>query len=366
MTVKLMTSKVFAVVMAGGKGERFWPNSRVSCPKQFLNLTGQQTMLQYTVNRLAGLIELRDIFIVADQTHTDLVKDQLELLPVQNVIMEPFGRNTAAAVGLAAIYLERDDPDGVMAVLPADHFVRDEAGFREVLQQAVEAARSGDLIVTIGITPDRPETGYGYIECGRIYSGEKNNPVWVVSKFTEKPDSSTALNFLRQGNYLWNGGIFIWKVSTVRRMIREFLPELHNGLERIKQATGTPEEREVLNREYSNLPSVSIDYGIMEKADNVLVVKGDFGWDDVGSWLALERYHDRDEQGNVLQAQGVFLDTAGSIVVSNNDKPIATLGVRDLIIVDTGDSLLVCHKDKAQEIRKVVQALKENGYDKLL
>jgi len=355
----------FAVIMAGGRGERFWPRSRMAEPKQFLNLLGDKTMLQHTVERLSGLAEIMDTYVVAGADFKDIILRQIPQLPEENIIVEPFGRDTAAAIGLAALVLERKDPRGVMIVLPADHYISDVPRFRDVLRSAAAAAGRGEEIVTLGITPRRPETGYGYIHQGEIHDTFAGLPAYRVLRFLEKPDYARALELLASGNYLWNSGMFIWRVDLVRQLIEKHTPVLAVGLEKIGQVLDTEKCDRVLEQVYADLPRVSVDYGILERADNVLVIPGDFGWDDIGCWTALERYAEKDSDGNVLEGRGVLLDTCGTYVFSP-DKTVAVLGVDDLIVVNSPDSLLVCHKGRAQEIKKVVQALREQGLDEVL
>jgi len=352
---------LYAVVLAGGAGERFWPHSRQSCPKQFLNLLGDRSMLQQTVDRLEGLVSPRDTYVITGSRYVDLVREQLPGIPVENIIGEPCGRDTAAAVGLGALCVERRDPRGVMLVLPADHYVQDAARFRQSILTAHAAAAGGEHLVTLGITPTRPETGYGYIMLGERHSVDDICTVYRVKQFIEKPDMDKALLLLTQGGYLWNSGMFVWRVDLISRLIENMLPELGRGLQEIKKSyLGGGEPQKVIEKIYPGLPRISIDYGIMERSDDVLVIPCDFGWDDVGSWTALERHRDIDDMHNLIDARGVFLDTRDCIVSSS--RTVATLGLDGLIIIDNGDSLLVCPKKRAQDIKKVVTALKEVGY----
>lgn len=355
---------LYAVILAGGKGERFWPYSREACPKQFLKLTGPRTMLQQTVDRLEGLVDPEAVFIITGASYAGLVREQLPGIPEENIIGEPCGRDTAAAVGLGALYVGRRDPEGVMMVLPADHHIEDVGRFRQVISGAAAAAARGEHLVTLGIEPNRPETGYGYIRRGGLHGSFNGVPAYTAERFTEKPDLELAKKFLARGNYLWNSGMFIWRADLIKRLIAEFLPELDQGLRAVEQALDSGGARRVIEEVYPGLPKISVDYGIMERAGNVLVMPGDFGWDDVGSWTALERHREKDAMNNVLEARGVFLDTRNCLVSSS--RTVATLGVENLIIVDNGESLLVCSKDRAQEIKRVVRALKEAGYKELV
>ncbi|OPX86718.1 MAG: Alginate biosynthesis protein AlgA [Pelotomaculum sp. PtaB.Bin104] len=353
------------VIMAGGRGERFWPRSRMALPKQFLNLVGDKTMLQLTVERVERLVDPTDIYIVAGQEFKDIILKQLPNLPEGNVIIEPFGRDTAAAIGLATMVIRHKDPMDVMIVLPADHYINDVRHFQEILRAAVLTAVKGNEIVTLGISPHRPETGYGYICQGEVFDTVVGIPVYRVERFLEKPTYEKALKFLDHGDYLWNSGMFIWRVDQIWKQIEIYAPLLAEGLKRIEKCFGTNEYPVVLEEVYNGLPKISVDYGILEKVDNVLVIRGDFGWDDIGSWTALERYCEKDNCGNILEGKGVFLDTNNSYVYSPN-RTVALIGVEDLIVVNDNDCLLVCHKDKAQEIKKAVQILREQGYEDVL
>lgn len=356
---------MYGVILAGGTGERFWPLSRREKPKQFLPLFGERSMLQLTIDKLEGLISLNNVFVVTDKAYEDLVAVQLPELSPENIICEPCGRDTAAAVGLAAEHIAHRDPQGVMVVLPADHFVADVEEFRRVLKAGMEVAREGEWVLTIGIRPSRPETGYGYIQQGEQWEESYGTAVFKAVAFHEKPDLNRALKYLESGNYLWNSGMFIWRVDLIRNLITRFLPQLDAGLSQIAASIDSEEEEQVTAAVYQDLPRISVDYGIMEKCDNVLVMPATFGWDDVGSWTALGRYGEVDQQGNVVKARGVFIDTHNCLVYAPN-RVVATLGVKDLLIVDDGDSILICQKDRDQEIKKVVEALRQAGHDEVI
>lgn len=355
----------FAVIMAGGRGERFWPRSRLAAPKQFLNLVGDKSMLQLTVERVEDLVGISGTYIVAGSVFKDIIMEQVPHLPEENIIIEPFGRDTAAAIGLAALILERKDPREVMIVLPADHYISDVPCFQEVLKSAVAAAWPGEETVTIGIAPHRPETGYGYICQGEMLDTIAGVPAYRVFQFLEKPDFAKAVRLLACGNYLWNSGMFIWRLDLIHQLIEKHTPQLAQGLNKIRQATGTEQYTAVLEEVYAELPRISVDYGILEKADSVLVMPGDFGWDDIGSWTALERYAEKDERGNIIEGRGVMLDTSDTFIYSPG-KTVGVIGVDNLIVVNDRDSILVCRKERAQEIKKVVQALKDQGLDEVL
>jgi len=267
----------FAVIMAGGRGERFWPRSRMAKPKQFLNLIGEKTMLQLTVERIEGLVGISDTYIVTGSDFKDTIMEQIPKLPEENIIIEPFGRDTAAAIGLAALVLGQKNPGEVMIVLPADHYIGNMRKFHEVLRSAVATAGLGDKIVTLGITPHSPETGYGYIHLGELINTFSRIPVYRAVRFLEKPNYARALEFLSSGDYLWNSGMFVWRIDTIREMIEKHIPSLAEGLKEIESSLGTDQYQKTVKKVYSELPKVSIDYGIMERADNVLVIPCDFG-----------------------------------------------------------------------------------------
>ncbi len=356
---------MYAVILAGGTGERFWPLSRREKPKQFLSLLGSRSMLQLSMDRLSGLVNPADTYIVTEEKYKELVRQQLPELPLGNIICEYCGRDTAAAAGLAATYIQSRDPEGLMVVLPADHYIADIEEFQRIIQVAVRSARSGEWVVTIGIRPSRPETGYGYIQQGEAIEKLEGIPVYKTIAFHEKPDLKTAVEYLNQDNYLWNSGMFVWRVDLLLRLIAQYLPELNRGLAFIAENIGTEREAEVIGEVYEKLSRVSVDYGIMEKCNQALVIPASFGWDDVGSWTALGRYRESDQEGNVLESQGVFIDTRDCMIYAPQ-RVVATLGVEGLIIVNSQESLLVCSKDRAQEIKKVIEALKEAGYQDII
>jgi len=371
----------FAVIMAGGRGERLWPLSTKERPKQFLKLFGERTMLQETVARVAPLVPLENTYVVVGKGHVELAREQLPNLPAENIIVEPQGRGTAPCVGLAALRLAQVDPEGVMIVLPADHVVKKPRRFLKLLADAATIAAGGTHLVTLGITPDRPATGYGYIypkgKYGHKYPKEQyghkqastpwpksdfavESAVLKVERFTEKPDRRTAERFLGEGSYLWNSGIFIWRVDTILQQIKTHMPQLHAGLITIGEGIGSPDYEATLERVYREQDVTSIDYGVLEKSDRVLVLPtGEIGWSDVGDWAALGELLESDEQGNVIQAHHIGIDTENSIILSKHadvkDRLVATLGLAGLVIVDTDNALLVMDKDRAQEVKRLIE-----------
>lgn len=347
--------------MAGGRGERFWPKSRNSCPKQFLSLTSDgETMIQKTVNRLRPLVDAKDIFIVTNAAYIGLVKDQLPDVPAENILAEPCARNTAPCIAFAAAVIGRKYDDAIMLVLPSDHLIGYENIYIKTLKKAVAVAEQGKNLVTVGITPTYPETGYGYINFG-----EEKGDAYQVERFVEKPDLPTAKKYLSSGKYLWNSGMFVWKISSIMANMKEFMPDVAEGAGRIAASFGSPDFEEVLVREFTAFPSESVDFGIMEKASDIYTLPGSFGWDDVGSWLAVERINETDENKNFISGDVIAVD-AERTTVCGGKRLIAAIGTEDLIIVDTDDVLLVCSKNNTQDVKKVIAQLKENGRTELV
>lgn len=341
--------------MAGGRGERFWPRSRRQQPKQFLSLTGDgKTMIQQAVERILPIVALEDIYIVTNRDYKELVTEQIPGLPVENILCEPMGKNTAPCIGLGAVHILSKEEDAVMVVLPSDHLIKYNRMFLDVLKTAGQIAKEAENLVTIGITPDYPETGYGYI---KFNSQNSIDSAYAVDRFVEKPNLETAKEYIASEEYLWNSGMFVWKASTIMKNLENYLPELFQGLIQIKNAIGTSDYPEVLEKEYSNFLSESIDYGIMEQAQHIYIVPGTFGWDDVGSWLAVERIRKSNEYGNVVSGNSITIDTKDCIIECS-EKLIATVGLEGLIIVDSEDATLICNKKNSNDIKKVLDNLK--------
>lgn len=339
-----------ALIMAGGKGERFWPLSTDEKPKQFLNLLGEDTMIQMTVKRLEGLIPIDRIFIVTAEKYVELIKEQLPYLPQENIIIEPVGRNTAPCIALSAHYIYKKIGDTAIAVLPSDHQICDEEKFKAVLKAASDFVyKNDDAIVTLGIKPDRPETGYGYIKL-KDYKAEINeNKIYKVENFTEKPDKEKAQQYINEGNYLWNAGMFIWKASTIIKNTIKYLPKTFEVLSEISCLSGD-EYNKKLKEKYPEVENISVDYGIMEKSDRIYIIPCEFGWDDVGSWNSLERYREKDSLGNVIHPMCIPYKSKGNIVISN--KKVVLNGIENIIVVETDEYIMISSKDKAQEIRE--------------
>jgi len=347
--------KKAALIMAGGRGERFWPKSRKNMPKQFLTLTDDgKSMIQLTVERILPMVGLEDVFIVTNRDYAALVSRQLPGLPEGNILCEPVGRNTAPCIGLGAVYMEKRYGDAVMIVLPSDHLIKHNQIFLNTLKDACETAERGENLVTLGIAPDSPETGYGYI---KFRPETTLGRAFAVEGFVEKPDLETAKGYLASEQYLWNSGMFVWKASTILKSLEECLPETYGGLRRIGPAIGTDQEEQVLEREFHAFQSESIDYGVMEKAKNIYTLSGAFGWDDMGSWLAVSRIKKSNEFGNVVDGNVVTVETRNTII-QGGGKLIASVGLENMIVVDTEDALLICDRDHTGEIKRVLENLK--------
>lgn len=352
--------------MAGGKGERFWPKSRAYLPKQFLSFTREgETMIKLTARRLLPLVAYHDMYIVTNRDYVELVKAQLPQVPQENILAEPMAKNTAPAIGFAAAAISRNHEDALMLVLASDHLIKFEEMFIDTLINAIEVAKDDSNLVTIGINPTYPETGYGYINFARNSEENRYRGVYVVKRFVEKPNMETAKEYLNSGQYLWNSGMFVWKLSTIMQKFEELLPGTHKGILEIAKATNTPEYEQVLNSTFASFKSESIDYAIMEKSQNIYTIPGSFGWDDVGSWLALERVNKTNENGNMVQGDAITINTKNSIIVGDK-KLIAAVGLDDVVIVDTEDAILICAKSATQDVKKVIENLKICNRNELL
>lgn len=360
---EVMNMKKTALIMAGGKGERFWPRSRVTLPKQFLSLTDDgKTMIQLTVERISPIVDISDVYIATNENYRELVKQQLPGIPEENILCEPVGRNTAPCIGLGAVHVSKKYDDAVMIVLPSDHLIKNNEIFVETFNEACNMAEKGDNLVTVGITPNYPETGYGYIKYDN--DGMCGNARPVV-QFVEKPDLQKAQEYLMQGTYLWNSGMFVWKVSTILKCFGKYMEKTAEGLEVIKEAIGRPNQDDVLKEVFPQLESLSVDYGIMEKAENIYTIPGNFGWDDVGSWLAVGRIKENDKDGNVVNGNVVAIDTK-NCVIEGQEKLIAAVGLTDIVIVDTKDATLVAAKESAGQIKQVLAKLRDDGRNEYL
>ena len=354
-----------AVIMAGGVGTRFWPRSRRARPKQLLPIAGAESMIRLTVNRLRPLLPPERILVVTGAEQEAGVRRDLGELPPENVLVEPCGRNTAPCIGLAAAVLRaRGAGSDVMAVLAADHSIAAEERFRSLLRACEEFLASEDHLLTLGILPTRPETGYGYIrraEAARRVGGEVFH---AVERFVEKPDAESARRMLAEGRYLWNSGMFVWRVGRILDELSRHLPEVAPGLARLESVCGTPAWDAQLKAEYGAFPSISIDYAVMEKVSDAWVAEADLGWSDVGSWASLPELRGTDSAGNVLP-EGALAVEAERNVVEVRGKTVVLLGVSDLIVVEEDDALLVCHRDRAQQVGKIPDGLRRAGKESL-
>jgi mannose-1-phosphate guanylyltransferase len=356
---------MYAVIMAGGKGTRFWPRSRRERPKQLLNILGRRSMLQQTVARITGLLPPENIIVVAGGNHGEEVHNQLAELPKENIILEPVGRNTAACIGLAALVVRQRDSAAVMAILPADHQITDEELFLATLEAAVARARQQPALITLGIRATTAETGYGYIEAGEQIDTERNHNFYKVISFHEKPDRERAEQYLKQGNFFWNSGMFVWQAEAILEAVRSHLPGLYSDLQELQPFLGTGNLEDGIARIYPDLESISIDYGVMEKAENVLMVPADFGWNDVGTWASMAQLWPKDDQSNAYQGEIMALDSRHNVVFSRQ-KLCVLLGVEDFIVVDTEDALLVCPVHRAQDIGEILDVIKQRGMEQYL
>ena len=348
---------IYSVIMAGGIGSRFWPRSRKARPKQFLNVFGEATLLQNTLARMQGLVPPEHSYVITHERYSTQTRQQLPALPAANILAEPISRNTAPCIAYAAVKLLAQDPDATMVVLPADHLIQDVAQFHAVLRVAIEAAQEPGALVTIGINPTHPETGYGYIQ----FDASTEQPqealqAYPVRTFAEKPNVATAERFLDSGDFLWNSGMFIWRADTILGQMQQHLPDAYDAFAHLGPAIGTDAEAAAVKNAYYNSPRISIDYGVMERADKVYVVPGSFGWSDIGDWRAVYNLSDKDAHGNALQNHVILHDSSRCLVQADN-RLVVLVGIHDVVVVDTNDALLVCHRGSTQQVKNVVEYL---------
>lgn len=351
-----MNDNHYIAIMAGGIGSRFWPSSKADRPKQFLDILGTgQSLIRQTYERVLPLCPPERILVVTNGRYKSLVQEHLPEIPEENILMEPSRNNTAPSVAYTALHLQARNPKAVFAMLPSDHVILKDEAYRSLLGKAFEAAESDNKIVTLGISPTRPDTGYGYIELGN----EVEDQLYKVAQFKEKPEQSTAQEYLDSGNYLWNAGMFIWSVPTILNAFEECSPEIKEVLERNINAYGTPEEQAYINEVYPHTPSISVDYAILEKYSEVYSIPADIGWSDLGTWSSLHVYKDKDINACVILGENTHLiDTKNTIVRSDSEKIVVIKGLKDYIIVDEPDALLIYPKSDEQEVKEVVKGLK--------
>ena len=359
-------SSSYAVIMAGGKGERFWPASTSKRPKQLLSLVGEKTLLAQAVERLEGLIPPQNIFVI---TNRELVKEARKaapMLPAKQIIGEPMGRDTAAAIALGAALIAARDPKASFCVLTADHIIGDRPLFQRTLREGLKLAAEREVLITIGIQPAFPSTGFGYVEAGEVLAETDGITFHKALRFVEKPDLATAKQYVASGRYFWNGGMFIWSIPTLEKAITQYRPQLLPMMARVKKTRTAKQLDVAMAREYPKLEKISVDYALMEKAGNIVMIRGIFPWDDVGSWPALENHIAKTAEGNTVVGVCESLDASGNIVMSRG-RLTALIGVQDLIVVQAGDVTLVCPKARAQDIKKMVEKLRATErYDKVL
>ena len=345
-----------ALIMAGGRGTRFWPLSTEEKPKQFLNLIGEETMIQMTVNRIKPIIPIERVFVCTGEMYVDLVKEQLPELPEKNIIVEPEGRNTAPCIALSAFVIKKYYKDANMIVLPSDHLISDEDEFRNVIKNADEFVRENkEAIITLGMEPTRAETGYGYIRYGKDEKEINSHKVIKVDAFVEKPNKEKAEAYIKEGNYLWNGGMFLWSADNILNQIEKYSNDTYKALKDI-ETVANEEIQELINNNYHKTEAISIDYAVMEKSDSIYVVPSRFGWDDVGSWEALDRYREKDDKGNVLVGSAKVVDSHGNLVISSSHD-IVVEGLKDIYVIENDGKILVGHKSNVanvKELKKII------------
>ncbi len=356
--------KSYAIVMAGGVGARFWPYGSSKLPKQFLPIANSNdTMLQLTIKRLKDIVPIEQVFVVTNKQYIDLVKKQLPRIPKENIIGEPIGRNTAPCIGLASTILQQYDERAKMFVIPADHLIENVDEFTKTVNSGLNFVEDKDSIVTLGIVPSHPETGYGYIQFieDAFYKAEGSDvSIYRVKTFAEKPTLDVARIFLESGDFLWNSGMFIFRADTILKQMKELLPDLHHALQKIEQAIHTSKYQQVLEQVFAEIKSISIDYGIMEKAKNVFVIKADLKWSDLGSWDEVYRLRTKDKNNNVVIGDSYIKDSHNNLIMSTKGF-VGVIGADDLIVINTKDGLLVCKKDRSQEVKEIVDYLKRKG-----
>ncbi len=349
-----------AVIMAGGYGERFWPMSRLSRPKQFLKIFSDHSMVRETFLRLLSILPAEQIFVVTGGEFKDRILGELPEMDENNIIIEPCRRDTAAAIALSAIHIEKQYPAAVMLIVASDHIIPDLVQFKSVIDSGFKIAKDTSCLLTIGIQPARPETAYGYIEIGDTISHIDGVDAYEVKQFVEKPDYNRSVQYIEAGNFLWNSGMFIWETQTFLDELSIHLPELYSGILEIGECLGKKDEGKVILKVFEGLSRISIDYGLMEKCKNILCITGTFSWDDVGSWSSLYRCLNKDDDNNIRSGQVLSIDTKDSIILGDQSTLIGVVGVKDLIIVKTRDAILICHKNDEQKVKDLVMKIQND------
>ena len=356
---------LYTLIMAGGSGTRFWPRSKAAKPKQYLNIFGEESLLEATIKRFSSFTSEENIYIVSSATQAKVLESQATMLPKKNLIYEPIGRNTLPCIGLAAMYAEKENKDAIMVVAPSDHLINDTALFKSTVLAAVKIADERNGIVTIGISPAYPATGYGYVKTAEDITGGEKIPQFKVERFVEKPNEETATKYLEQGGFYWNSGLFVFKVSVFLEAVQQFAPDLYADLRKIQADFGRPTYAQTLDTIYRTVKSISVDYGIMEHAKNIYLVEGNFDWNDLGSWESVYLADKKDENGNAGAGETILENTKNSYVYSDKGL-IAVVGLDDVIVVQDGNTTLVCKRENAEDVKKIVERLKAQNKDQYL
>ncbi len=356
---------IFCLIMAGGAGTRFWPGSKETKPKQYLNIFGEDSLLQSTIKRFSTFTSAERIYIVSGKDQANVLEEQTPMLPKKNLIYEPVGKNTLPCIGLAAMVAEKENPEGIMVVSPSDHLIENVELFKNSVLTAVKIASEREGIVTLGISPSYPATGYGYVKTAEEITGENEIRQFKVERFVEKPDLKTASSYLDQGGFYWNSGLFIFKISVFLKAVEEFAPELYVDLRTIQADLANPTFDQTLDTIYRAIKGISVDYGIMEHAKNIFLVEGNFVWNDLGSWESVYQVSQKDNNGNVISGEGVFVDSKNSYIKTDNGL-IAVVGLDDVIVVQDGNTTLVCKRDKAEDVKKIVEQLRAENKNQFL
>lgn len=358
-------TNLFTLIMAGGSGTRFWPRSKEAKPKQYLNLFGDESLLQSTIKRFTLFTPTENIYVVSGKSQATVLEEQTPTLPKANLIYEPVGKNTLPCIGLAAMFAEKENSDGIMVVTPSDHLIENDELFRDTVLAAVKIADVRDGIVTIGITPTYPATGYGYVQTAENITGSEIIKQFKVERFVEKPNETKAAEYLKQGGFYWNSGLFVFKISVFLDAVKQFAPALYSDLRKIQADFGNSSFEKTLDTIYRAVEGISVDYGIMEHAKNIYLVEGNFVWNDLGSWESVYLTADKDENGNAVVGESIIIDSKNSYIYSETGL-IALVGLDDVIVVQDGNTTLVCKRDKAEEIKKVVDHLKAENKNQYL